>query len=214
MKKLLLIMLLIPLILSGCGKAAQTTNPLAGMYTGSVEQGFEFFPWRQWPIGYITYLKLGGVEYTADLQVTDPLNQPNKINVFGVISQLMWKGATTDSIVFSAQVSTNNQKMLAATENADFSKMDVDFSFVIYQFDTKANKYFKRISSGTQALQGMVHKEGEYYLYLISTDLGAEVNPPDNYTFQLGVEPKGVTQEIEIGTSAKDSTVKPWGAGK
>ena len=190
-KRLFLAMLLSVIILSGCGKAATTTtDPMAGTYTASVEQGFEYFPWRQWPIGYITYLKLGGVEYTTDLQVTDPLNPPNKIQVFGVISQLMWRGADTDPIVFSAQVSTDNQRMLAGSENADFSKMDVEFSFAIYQYDTKTDKYFVRIGSGTEVLQGGVHKEGQYYLFLINSDLGADVNPPDNYTFELGVQPR------------------------
>ncbi len=211
MKIMLLAILLIPLILSGCGKAVQTTDATAGMYGCSVQQGFTFYPWRQWPIGYITYLKMGGVEYTADLPVTDPLDQAKKINVFGVISQLMWQGNNTDPIVFAAQVSAENQRMLAASENADFSKMDVEFSFTIYQFDTKAKTYFKLLSSNTKILQGTVHKQGQYYLFLISNDVGAEVNPPDNYNFQLGVKPDNKPQEIQIGISAKNSTLKAWG---
>jgi hypothetical protein len=210
MKKLLLLLLPIILVISGCGeKAAESVT--TGQRYYSLVQGFEYLPSRQNPVGYITYLKIGDVEVAADLTVTDPLNPLlPKIKVSGVVSWLTWKGGPNDPVVFAAQVSKANKDTLTALGKTNLADKPVEFSFALYDNDIKFLMYYKSMSSGTGTLKGTLFKQGDNLLYLISGDSGVDVTSPENFNFQLGVKAAGGGQKIVTVESFK-IVEKPWG---
>lgn len=208
MKKLILLLLPLFLIFSGCGKP--TNNPAAQRFC-DLTHGFNFFTPGQARIGYITYLKIGGVEYAADFDVTDPTHPDNKMKVFGVASWVAWKGQQTDAVVFAAQVSADNEQNLLALGKNDLTGIAIEFSFVLYDFDSKANTYYKSLSSNSQILTGTLDEEGGHLLYYMSNDTGVEVKTPPNYNFQLGVKPDFTPQKLQIAQSAGKSSLKNWG---
>jgi hypothetical protein len=208
MKKLILLFLPLLLIFTGCGKPVDTG---VGQRFCSITHGFNFFTPGVARIGYITYLKIGGVEYAPDFEVTDPVHSGNKITVFGVASWLAWKGNQTDAVVFAAQVSGDNEQKLLELGKNDLTGIAIEFSFALYDFDSKANAYFISLSSNSQILSGTLDEEGGHLLYYMSNDTGVEVATPPNYNFQLGVKPDATPQKLQTAQSAGKSSLKIWG---
>jgi hypothetical protein len=208
MKKLLLLVLPLLIIITGCGgKAAETNN---GQRFYSLLQGFEYIPSRQDPVGYITSLKIGGVEGAADITVPDPMDITAKLKVFGVVSWFTWREGANDPVVFAAQVSEANKENLTALGKTDLTDLKIDFSFVLYDYDVKTRAYYKVMSSGTETLQGTLYKQDKYPLFLMSTDSSAVVSSPKNFNFQLGVKGTG-GQKIIIGEAGGEVSALPWG---
>ncbi len=212
MKKLLLLLLPILLVISGCGKSSEV---ISGYHGCSVNQGFKrSVTVKQEPIGYITYLKIGNVECATDLQVTDPMDLQGNLKVFGVVSWLTWREKPTDPIVFAAQVSGANKDKLLQLGNTDLTGIDIEFSFTLYEYDLGTMAYYKSLGSNSNVLKGTLQKEGESLLFLMSTDAGVDVAAPVNYNFQFGVKAAGAGQEIFKAEFINDSEVKAWGGGK
>jgi hypothetical protein len=209
MKKLLLLLLPIIIIVTGCGAKTETSN--AGYHSCNVVQGFTLPPYQRESVGYITSFKIGGMEGAADMTVTDPINTRGTMKVFGVLSWLTWREGANDPVVFAAQVSGANKDKLAALKKAELTGVEIEFSFSVYDYDTKADAYYKSVSSGTKALKGMLHKEGEQILFLISPDSSAFVANPENFNFQLGVKGTGGGQSIILTDAVGKVKEKGWG---
>ncbi len=79
-----------------------------------VYQGFNFKKDKQSSVGYITKLKVGDVELTADQETIKDPEQPDKAlatKVVGVLNHYLWETGITDAMYFSAQISTNNKQI-------------------------------------------------------------------------------------------------------
>lgn len=206
MRKTYFLLLTVILLLSaaGCGeKAVEIPTSIDGQRFCSVIQGFNFLPTRQSVAGYITYMKIRGVEFAADLEVINPAAYPSKMNVFGVVSWLTWRENPTDPVVFAAQVSGDNKNKLAALGSTDLTGADIEFSFDLYFYDKQKGAYTKFLTSNEKILKGSLYKQEEHLLYLMSTDSRGDVTTPENFNFQLGVGPEGAGQEIIVGGEAK-----------
>jgi hypothetical protein len=209
MKNLLLLLLPLIIILTGC--RAKAENPNAGYHSCNVVQGFTLPPYQRESVGYITSLKIGGMEGAADITVTDPINTGATMKVFGVLSWLTWREGDNDPVVFAAQVSSVNKDKLAALKKAELTGVEIEFSFSVYDYDLKADAYYRSVSSGTTILKGTLHKEGEQILFLVSPDSSAFVANPENFNFQLGVKGTGGGQSITITEAGGKVTEKEWG---
>ena len=111
-----------------------------------VSQGFNFQKDSQCLVGHITQLKIGEKKYTADLTVQDPTkigDDAGKVPVVGVLSNIYWQGGHADPITFNCRVSTGNKKESIILQHTSLSKTDVEFSFVIYEYDADSIEYFK-----------------------------------------------------------------------
>lgn len=190
-------------------------------YFCSVRQGFNFEKDSQILVGYLVYLKIGDRELNRDLNVTDPENIKKTIKVVGVMSGIYWKGGYADPIRFSSQVSTDNKNTLAPLIHKLRSNTEVEFVFVVYDYDNKAKKYYRCFHTDTDVykkeldnvLEGLIQKsggEGELAMN-IAMDKSEEIVSPKNYTFNLGVMPQDINMEIHLAVSVSDKFVKKWG---
>jgi hypothetical protein len=176
-----------------------------------VYQGFNFKKDKQTNVGFITQMKVGDVELKTDQQtVMDPINPTAPLeNVVGVMSHYLWETGTTDPLYMSAQISTENKRELAAKLFLDWTSMEVEFSYVMYEYDPKAKKYF--ISNQGKALKGLLEKNGDNLNLTVADDPSTEVASPQNFTFQIGIKPQALEQTIEMATGDTKNLAKKWG---
>lgn len=178
-----------------------------------VYQGFNFKKDKQTPVGYITALKVGDVTFVADQETIKDPEQPDKAiasKVVGVLNHYMWATGITDAIYLSAQISTNNKQALAAALLGSWSNIEVSLSYVVYEYDPKAKKYYKS-NSVDAALKGLLEKSGDELNLSVADDPSSEVQSPKNFTLQIGVKPQTLEQTVNLATASGKNLVKQWG---
>lgn len=181
-------------------------------FSCSIDQGFNFHPDAQDYVGHLTTLTIGGVELSANLEVTDPTDSTgDNVPVVGVISDIYWNGGYADGINLSAQVNVNNKTELAKLQHSDLSNTEVLFSFKIYAYDQAAKKFYLAFHSNDADLEGLVEKHGSELNLNIEMDASPEVANPLNFTLTLGVMPKEIAMEAHVAVSDTDKFVKQWG---
>lgn len=119
----------------------------------------------------------------------------------------------TDPIQFSAQVSSGNKDILALLDASGPPDTSVVFQFEVYQYDSGADRYFPAFHSGGVDLLGRIESIGGSLNMHISTGQSLLVPVPPNYTFDLGVMPIDLTQEIYYSISVDQTIVRSWGVG-
>jgi hypothetical protein len=178
-----------------------------------VYQGFNFKKDKQSSVGFITKAKIGDIELTADQEtLTDP-EQPDKplaAKVVGVLNHFLWETGITDAMYLSAQISTSNKQILSAALMGTWANVNVEFKYVVYEYDPLAKKYFK--SSFTDAaLKGILEKNGDDLNLSVADDPSHEVQSPKNFVCQLGIKPQTLEQAINLATGSGKNIVKKWG---
>jgi hypothetical protein len=178
-----------------------------------VYQGFNFKKDKQSSVGFITKAKIGDIELTADQEtLTDP-EQPDKplaAKVVGVLNHFLWETGITDAMYLSAQISTSNKQILSAALMGTWANVNVEFQYVVYEYDPLAKKYFK--SSFTDAaLKGILEKNGDDLNLSVADDPSTEVQSPKNFVCQLGIKPQTLEQAINLATGSGKNIVKKWG---
>jgi hypothetical protein len=182
-------------------------------YQCSVNQGFNFEEDQQDFVGHINNISIGGSDLESDLSVTDPEDVGNKVKVFGVVSNISWRGGYADPILFNSYVSTENKNTIATLLHSDLSNTEVKLEFTVYSFDPNEKKYYKAFHSDGARLAGLVNKSRVYELDMyIDMDQSTEVMSPRNYLFVIGIIPEDYdSQEIHLAVSPSDKFVKQWG---
>jgi len=178
-----------------------------------VYQGFNFKKDKQAPVGYITKLKVGDIEFKADLETIRDPEQPDKPladKVVGVLSHYLCEMGTTDAMYFSAQVSTNNKQIIAAALLGTWSNVEVVFKYVVYEYDPMQKKYFKSNYADAE-LKGILEKNGDDLNLTIADDPSHEVQSPKNFTLQVGIKPQTQEQSVNVATGVGKNLVKQWG---
>ncbi len=218
MKKILLSMLVVFLLLAGCGSdeitEPETPEPPASAVTDlmcSVHQGFNFQKDQQERVGFVRSLKIGGDEINADLKVIDPMDLESNIDVVGVISRIAWDGGFDDPIMAAFRVSRANKNVLATKQHQRLSNTQVEFEFVVYEYDQGANQYFKSFHTIGEQLEGDIFKRGGELQFNINLEEAQDIMNPANYEMFLGVAPTDKAQEIEMAVSESDRFAKKWG---
>lgn len=179
--------------------------------TASVSQGFNFPKDAQDVIGHINFLKIGDTEMASDINVTDPMNSANYVKVFGVASNIFWKGGYADPVQFSAQVSVDNKNKLATLQHKSMANTEVELQFTFYDYDAKQKKYYKAFHTNAVKVKGLVLKTGGSLALNIAMDQGKEVVSPKNHAFTLGVMPQDASTQFFLAFSSTDKFTKQGG---
>jgi hypothetical protein len=214
MKKVLLLLAAALMLVTGCSKSAVTPPPPANAesnYSCSVRQGFNFAKDEQVLVGHINYLKIGDMELTADMNVTNPTNPVTMVKVVAVVSYVSWSGGYADPLQFAVQISTDTKNAVANLTHKSLSNTDVEISFSIYDYDPKEKKYFACFHTNNVKLKGLVYKSGGELALRVDMDQSMEVVSPRNYTLSIGIMPQDISQEIFLAVSVSDKFVKRWG---
>jgi len=132
-------------------------------YSCDVAQGFNAQSDAQSIVGFLTDLKIGDTQFAIDLNVTDPEDVESELAVVGVISDIYWNGGEAEPIQISCRVSTQNKNGAIELVQRTLLNTSVGFSFVIYEYDPQAKKYFPCFHTGGETYEGLVLKEGGGY---------------------------------------------------
>jgi hypothetical protein len=177
-----------------------------------VYQGFNFKKDKQAPVGFITELKLGDLVMKADQKtIMDPENPTAALTegVVGVLNHYMWETGVTDAMYMSAQVSVENKQNLSEKLFNEWTNLEVEFSYVVYEYDPVAKKYFK--SNVGKDLKGILEKNGDDLNLSVADDPSTEVQSPKNFTLQIGIKPQTAEQSVEIAMGHTKNLAKKWG---
>lgn len=180
-------------------------------YSCSVSQGFNFQKDEQILIGHINALKIGETDLKSDLSVTNPEDDTKLVEVFGIVGSIYWAGGYADPVQFNCQVSSANKNTLAQFQHMSLKNTEVIFSYTIYDYDPVKKMYFKCFHTGTDKLNGLIHKSGGSLAMNIDMEQSMEIVSPKNYTFSLGVMPQDKDMAIQLAISVSDKFAKKWG---
>lgn len=175
-----------------------------------VKQGYDFKKDTNVSCGFITKLKIGGEEITADQQLKNFEDPDNNIPVVGVLKRFHWEEAKTDPVGFDMRVSTKNKQLLSGLKN-NLTKTDVEFEFVCVAYDSVQKQYYRSYHSNDTQLKGVVRKKPDGKLDLdIEPDPMTEVYQPENYECLIAINPQG-EQTIHCAHSTSNKDTMQWG---
>jgi len=176
-----------------------------------VYQGFNYKKDKQTAVGFITKLKVGDIEFAANIEsVKDPTAPTSDVKVVAVLNNYMWATGTTDALYLSGQITVKNKNEMAQKLLGGFTDFSVELNYVIYEYDPLEKKYFKSNFVDSD-LKGVLEKNGEDLNLAVADDASTEVQSPKNYTFQIGVKPKSEEQAINLAMNSSAKVVKKWG---
>jgi len=177
-----------------------------------VYQGYNYKKDKVTPVGFITALKIGDTELTADQTCKDPMSPEDDLVVVAVLSGALWELGVTDGLYFSGQLSVNNKQKVQMLTYKDLTKVDTTCTFVVYDYDLIKKAYFKCLLPTDDAtLNSLLEKSGGDLNINVADDASHEVQSPENYAFQIGIKPQPEAQTITVATSFTEKIVKAWG---
>jgi hypothetical protein len=175
----------------------------------NVKQGYDFKKNANAACGFITKLKIGGEEITADQQLKNFEDPDNNIPVVGVVQRFEWNEAKTDPITFDMRVSTKNKQKLSGLKSK-LTKHDVEFEFVCVDYDDVQKQYYTSWHSNSTEMKSILQKNGDELNLDIAPTPSKEVSQPQNYQFTIGINPQG-EQTIHCAHSIMDKDTMQWG---
>ncbi len=176
-----------------------------------IVQGYNFKKDVQTSVGFITKMKVGDVELTADQKVKDPLSPGDDLPVVAVLSGAMWELGPTDGLYFSGQVSIASKQALMELIYTSLTKVEVVFQFTVYDYDPVAKKYFKALHCSDTDLNGILEKNGDDLNLAVAEDKSSEVQSPENYAFHVGIKAQPTAQSLTVAVAELKKVVKNWG---
>lgn len=176
-----------------------------------VVQGYNFKKDVQTIVGFITKLKVGGLDITADTTVKNPLKPTEDLKVVGVAGDVLWELGVTDAVYLTGQVSVYNRQNVMGLIINDMTNIEVIFQFVVFEYDPVAKAYFKCFHVNDTDMKGILEKKGKDLNLTITEDPSADVQSPENYTLTVGIKPQPSAQSMTVASSSKKNVVKSWG---
>jgi hypothetical protein len=177
-------------------------------------QGFNFRKDMQTQIGYVTKLKIGDVELSADMTMKDPEENQNDSKVVGIASYVGWSVSPTDPVNLNIQVSETVKNKLDTLTKKNMSNVEVEVAFDCYGYDPNEKKYFKNFHTNEKEMKGLIFGQGDDLAIRIQLELNQMVQEPRNYTLSLGIKPQPAEQELHYASSVSDKLVMQWGITK
>jgi len=175
-------------------------------------QGFNFNKTVTVPVGFIKTLKLNGEDLGADLKPKDPEDSTSDITAVGVMTHIFWNTEVTGALSFDAQVSKANKEKIDVARFSDLMNTSIEINFAVYDYDTKANKYYTRFHDGDVVLKGSIQKDAAGNLAIdMGEEMDNEVKQPENYWFRLTMVPDAESQALHVQFSDTAKTAKQWG---
>ncbi len=177
-----------------------------------VLRGFSFKKDSKDRVGFISRMTLGGVQLATDLAVRDPINPSSSQSVVAVLGGVKWGGGASDPIYLDAQLSVlNRQRVGMLLAVPDLPAIAVPFAFTVYEFDSLAEKYFKRMDSGGGELRGTVMSRSGVLDLNVADEASADVLSPVNFQFTVALAPQAIVQAVRLQSNTTDKVVKAWG---
>lgn len=183
----------------------------ASNYPCSIRQAFNFKKDEQVLVGHVTALTIGGTTFTADLTLTNPIDNTQTIKAVGAISDMSWEGGYAQPLMIAMQVSTDNKKAVGLLLHTNMMDTTVTITFTVYDFDQKAKTYYKAFWTNDANLNGLVMKQGGELALQIADEESMEVPSPKNFSFYIGIMPQDSQQAIQMAVSNTDKFAKQWG---
>jgi hypothetical protein len=180
-----------------------------------VKHGFDMEPGSSARVGYITSLKIGDQDFSADTTLDHPIDGPKKLKAVAVLSQFFWEGQPTDKIQFEGRISFLNRAKLASTiysaDKKKLAKKDVEVGFTVFEYDFAEGKYYECVGSGKKAAVGLLSITSGKYDIKVDDSPSTEVQDPQNFMFKVGVNPKALEHSVNMASSNKLKWQMPWG---
>ncbi len=180
-------------------------------YECSVIQGFNFKKDEQVLVGHVVALTIGGTTFTADMTLTDPVDNTKTVTAVGVISGIGWEGGYAEPLVLEFQISSENKKAASILIHQNMMDTTVTITFNVYDFDQKAKTYYKAFWTNDATMNGLVLKNGGDLHFHCSDTEHSHVTSPRNFAMRLGIMPQDAQQAIQMAVSNTDKFSKQWG---
>ncbi|AUX29124.1 MULTISPECIES: hypothetical protein [Sorangium] len=179
--------------------------------TLDVYQGYNYKKDKMTPVGFITKLKLGDTDLTADQTCKDPTNPTTDVKAVAVLGDIQWETGVTDAVYFSGQVSITNKQNIATLVYNSMTNVLAEFQFSIYEYDPLAKKYYLCFHSNKTDMKGILEKRGEDLNLAVNDDPSTEVQSPENYGFMTGIKPQPTAQALQVAVGDGKNFAKAWG---
>ncbi len=185
----------------------------------NLPQGFNFARDVQDPFGFVQTLKIGGTVIKPDMKLRGPEELTKERTALptyvGVLSKINWGGGQGDPFEFQVQVSTYNKQQISTLLHKTLENITLEFSFLVWDYDPLAKKYYPGFFGGTQhtaktVLKGLIYKEGKD-LQIKIEGKGTEVSSPENWGLSLKVAPQPNDQDVTYAVADQMKVVKQWG---
>lgn len=178
-----------------------------------IYQGYNFKKDKQIPVGFITRMKLGDKELSADQSCRNPTKPDEDIQAVAVLSDVLWETGVTDAVYFSGQVSAANKQGLQELIYNAMTNLLCEFEFSVFDYDPLRDqkKYYCCFHSNDVVLNGVLEKRGEDINLSVADDPSTEVQSPRNYAFQVGIMPQPDAQVLQVATGVGRSFTRAWG---
>lgn len=178
-----------------------------------IYQGYNFKKDKQTPVGFITKLKLGDKELTADQSCKNPTKPSEDLKVVAVLSDIMWETGVTDAVYFSGQVSVANKQNIQELIYNTMTDVLCEFQFSVFDYDPSKDKkkYFLCFHSNNKDMKGLLEKKGEDLNLTVADDASPQVQSPLNYAFQAGIKPQPDAQVLQVAVGDGKNFTKAWG---
>jgi hypothetical protein len=182
--------------------------------TTSLQQGFDFNKVVNANTGFISALKIGDVEFKADLMSLKNPEQPEADlgAMVGVVGSIASDGNPTGSIQISCQVTDTNRAEIAA-KIGTLDSIEVTFNVVIYSYDKQAKKYYKTFYSDA-ALEGVLEKNGHDLALFVAEEPDTVCQMPENFTVTFSVKPAAKQQTYNVAKANTKNVATLWGITK
>ena len=179
----------------------------------NVYQGFNFKASEQARVGFLTSLKIGSTDFTADIEVQDPTSNDGKIKAVAILSHAQWSTGKTDGVFLTGNVSAKNKQAIRQLTMDDLSNTSVEYKFDIYEYDQAegAAKYYKSFHANDTAMKGLFERNGTNLAIQMSNDPSHQVQSPKNFNLYLGIKPDEKAQTLIYATSSTAKKAYPWG---
>lgn len=177
----------------------------------SIKHGFDFNKVENANTGFISALKIGDVEFKADLMSLKNPEQPEADlgAMVGVVGSIASDGNPTGSIQISCQVTDTNRAEIAA-KIGTLDSIEVTFNVVIYSYDKAAKKYYKTFYSDA-ALEGVLEKNGTDLALFVAEEPDTAIQMPENFTVTFSVKPAAKQQTYNIAKANTKNVATLWG---
>jgi hypothetical protein len=176
-----------------------------------IYQGYNYRKDKQTNVGFLTKIKIGDLELSADQTCKDPTAPETDVKAVAVLNMAHWGVGVTDAVYLGGQVSVANKQKIMQLMYKDLTKVDVEFEFTVYEYDPLKKQYFKCFCFGDTTLKGILEKNGDELAMGVSDDASTEVQSPQNHAFHVGIKPQPEAQTVTIATGFSANVVKAWG---
>lgn len=158
-------------------------------------------------------MKLGDIELKVDQEIIKDLEQLDKVfsvKVVGVFNYYLWEMGIMDVMYLLVQIFMFNKQILSVVLMGIWVNVNVEFQYIVYEYDPLAKKYFK--SNFTDAvLKGILEKNGDDLNLLVVDDEFCEVQLLKNFICQIGIKPQMLEQSVNLVIGFVKNIVKQWG---